>query len=201
MTKLIDVVIPARNEADTIGPIIAAFQEVGYARTITVVCDTCTDDYATALAAANMMVNVRIGEYGGKGQAIAEGLNWVETGHVILCDGDLTGLTPDHIHQFACACPWQSVGVPDWPGMSPVPWPVRMDVFAQMSGQRSLPTEIVRSVPLHGYTVEAFLNRAVAQAGLETKYVRLEGVTGKVRNNGIRMAELRRDREWLAKNW
>jgi glycosyltransferase involved in cell wall biosynthesis len=198
---VIDVIIPARNEADTIGPIVEAFRKTETIGDIFVIANgshsEATADVASAFGATVSVYN----QSEGKGQAIATGLQMVATPNVILCDGDLRGFTSDHVRQFAHGARMQIVGVPDWPGLSPVPWPVRMDVFAQMAGQRCLPADVVRSVPLYGYTVEAFLNRAAEQAGLLTAYVRLEGVIGKIRNNQVRMDELRRDREWLAKNW
>ncbi len=198
---MIDVIIPARNEADTIGPIVAAFAKADYINQVIVVANG-PNPVPTGMAATWEGAVVRTDNtINGKGEAIELGLQWVETENVILCDGDLKGLTPDHIRQFAHEEPQQVIGVPDWPGRSPVPWRVRMDAFAQMSGQRCLPAKIVRSIPLHGYTVEVLLNRAAERAEITTIYKPLKGVTGKVRDNRVRMAELRRDWEWLAKNW
>lgn len=197
---MIDVIIPARNEADTIGGVIDAFSPVPYIGSILIGIDPETRD-DTELACSERECFWRRTPEPGKGQVIAHMLDYVESEHLVLCDADLTGLTPLHVQQYACECNRQTVGVADYPELSPVPWPVPMHVWAQMSGQRCLPTEIVRSVPLHGYTVEAFLNRAVDQAGLETVYRTLGGVKGKIRKNGIRMAELRRDREWIAEHW
>src|SRR5215471_15275855 len=163
---MIDVIIPARNEADTIGKVIDAFIPVPYIGSILIGIDPETRD-DTELACSERECFWRRAPEPGKGQVIASMLDYVESEYLVLCDADLTGLTPLHVQTFACECHRQTVGVPDFPDLSPVPWPVRMDIFAQMSGQRCLPTEIVQSIPLHGYTVEAFLNRAVEKAGLE----------------------------------
>jgi len=198
----VDVIIPARNEEDTIGPVIEAFRAVEYVGNIIVVSNGNTPFPTADVAAGFGAFTRQDASINGKGEAIALGLEWVKTQNVVLCDGDLTGLTPTHVRQFTCVhCPKMTIGVPDWPGVSPVPWAVRMDIFAQMSGQRCLPTSLLRSVPLFGYTVEAFLNRAADIEGLPVTYIHLEGVKGKIRQNKLRMEELRRDREWMKTHW
>lgn len=195
----IDVIIPARNEADTIGGVIDAFYAVKDIGRIIVAVNPPTDIDTALRAELAGAVVVRAKE--GKGEAIHQALELVTTRSICLCDGDLTGLTPAHVRQFALDRSQLTIGVPDRPLRSPVPWHVSKRVHAMMSGQRCLPADIVRAVPLHRYTVEAFLNREAERQGLPVHLKRLRGVTGKIRNNEVRMAELREDREWLRKNW
>lgn len=208
---MIDVVIPARNEADTIKNVCLAFRQCPWIGRIIVVVDDATNDN-TIMEVYGYSTHTTLGPKGGnnKGLNCQWGLKLVKTSHVCFCDADLTGLTADHVDKLTGPAEWAShynliapmtIGVPDFPDRSPVPWPVRMDVFALMSGQRCLPTSLARSVDLHGYCMEDQLNREAKRQGIPLSFVRLEGVRGKVRENSRRMAELRRDREWLAKNW
>lgn len=201
---MIDVVIPCRNEADTVPAVVQAFLAVDYIGTVHVAVDAdTTDDTVTLLMKHPRPPRLHVHNTGvrGKGENIGTVIDCVDTATVIFCDGDLTGLTPDHIRGFTCPCPWMTIGVIDYPQLSPVPWVVPMDTWAMMSGERCLPTDLARRIPWHGYTVEAFLNREADRTGVEIHFKRLAGVSGKARNNAVRMTELRRDREWLAKNW
>ncbi len=161
-------------------------------------CDDGTQEAATRTGALVLEQNV----VAGKGQTLKVGLDYVETKRVMFCDADLRGPIGGYVTDLAA--PGYSglvIGVPDFPVLSPVPWRVPRTVFAKVSGQRSLPIEVARSVELHGYTVEVMLNRAIELAGLSTRVVQMKGVKGKIRNNGRRMAELRRDQQWLRENW
>lgn len=200
--QVIDVIIPARDEADTIGEVVRAFRRVDYIGTVIVVSNG-PHPYLTALAAANEGAFTRQDDsLGGKGQAVRLGLEWVETEYVCLCDADLTGLRSEHVRSLTYGHPdHMTVGVPDRSVRNPVPWPVSDEVWAANSGERCLPTSLARGLDLHGYCMETQINHAAKKAGIPVRYVRLEGVTGKIRNNAVRMAELRRDRDWLHKNW
>ncbi len=200
-TLTIDVVIPSRNEADTITGVVSAFTLNPWIGNIIVVCNQCDDGTQEAATRAGALV-LEQNAVAGKGQTLKVGLDYVETKRVMFCDADLQGPVADYVTDLAGpGYKGMVIGVTDFPVLSPVPWRVPRSVFAKVAGQRSLPTEIARSVELHGYTVEVMLNRAVEQAGLPYQFMQMKGVKGKVRNNGRRMAELRRDQQWLRENW
>lgn len=196
-----DVVIPARNEADTIGGVVGAMVMNPHIGNIIVVSNKSDDGTQEAAMRAGAIVLEQNKETG-KGQTLKVGLDYVETDRVLLFDADLRGPIAEYI--TALIDPVRAgmiVGVTDFPPVSPVPWRVPIPIFRQVSGQRSLPTWIPRKLDLHGYAVEVQINRAVAQEGLTVKYVNMRGVQGKVRQNRKRMAELRRDQRWIKEHW
>lgn len=199
MGELTDVVIPCRDDWDTIGRIIIAFQRHSKIGNIIVAGNGPRQDSWDCLFPAQVLA-LDLGDVGGKGQAVKRGLDYVETQRVIFCDADLTGLTSHHIDFLARPYYGQLLGIPDRPERMPVPWPVPHQAWAWMTGMRTVPTWIARSLELHGYAMEAQINQAIAQAGLPTLWERMRGVTGKIRQNERRMAELRRDRKWWAAN-
>jgi glycosyltransferase involved in cell wall biosynthesis len=199
----VDVVIPARNEAGTIGGVVMAFTLSPAIGNIIVVCNQCDDGTQDKAMEAGALVLEQNKETG-KGQTLRVGLDYVETPRVMFCDADLSGPVAEYVTAIAAPEPGRNgmiIGVTDYPVLSPVPWRVPKEIFALVSGQRSLPTVIAREVELHGYCVEAMINRVVQEKGLPIEYVYMRGVKGKVRNNSLRMAELRRDRKWLKENW
>lgn len=201
MTDLIDVVIPVRNEEDTIRWVIACFATNPLIGNVIVVCNQCTDNTWMKAQGLEALV-LRQDAEAGKGQSLKVGLDYVETERVIFCDGDLSGHLDEYVDRLAApGYPGMVVGVPDFPALSPVPWPVPGRVFALVAGQRSLPTDLARGLDLHGYCAEVQINQAVQEAGLPVEYIYLRGVTGKIRQNSRRMAELRRDQQWLRENW
>jgi glycosyltransferase involved in cell wall biosynthesis len=199
----VDVIIPARNEADTIGGVVRAFTLSPSIGNIIVVCNQCDDETPQA-ARENGAHVLEQNKETGKGQTLKVGLDYVETERVMFCDADLRGPIAEYITAIASPYPGKDgmiIGVTDYPILSPVPWRVPRDIFAQVSGQRSLPTRVARSVELHGYAVEVMINKAIMNEGLPIEYVYMRGVKGKVRQNSRRMAELRRDQKWLRENW
>lgn len=91
---MIDVIIPARNEAETIAPIVRAFQSVNEVGLIIVAVDSTTDDTIPILK--DMNVAYIEGEWNGKGQAVKAALEHIESMRTVLCDADLTGFTFEH---------------------------------------------------------------------------------------------------------
>lgn len=197
----IDVVIPARNEAPTIGAIVEEFcAHVNIGRVIVPVdADTTDDTHEVATAAGALSI---LPDATGKGQVAWRGLMLVDTERVIFCDADLRGLTQDHITHLAHPCDDAMIlGVPDPPDVSRMParavdrllwsWP-------WVTGQRSLPTALVRSIkpPLHGYLMETQINRAVSVAGCAVLFERLRGLVSPFNLSASRLAAMERDRLW-----
>lgn len=199
MSSRIDVVIPCRNDHDTLAGVVKPFLELDKIGNVIVVHNGETEygmfgiDY---MKTGHLEVTASHAD--GKGQAVMVGLNYVESERVIFCDADLTGLETRHIKILARPHEGMIVGFTERPERSPVPWPIPDDVWQVVSGERSLPTRLARKLNLHGYAMEVQINHIMRQSGLPVNFVKLTGVTGKVRENSLRMAELRRDREWLA---
>jgi dolichol-phosphate mannosyltransferase len=85
------IFIPALNEAPTIGPLIESFRTLGYTK-IFVMDGNSTDGTADIARAAGATVETQSGT--GKGNAIREALESIESPCVLMLDGDGT-YTPD----------------------------------------------------------------------------------------------------------
>jgi glycosyltransferase involved in cell wall biosynthesis len=199
---MIDVLIPARNEADTLGPIIDAFYYWTYVRRVFVVDDMSTD--ATKHVALKHRAIVLNGPGQGKGQAVRYGVECLRTERVVLCDGDLSGFTEGHAHILLYGVPYlfsgryMLVGVPDF--TPNVPWAADNNTWMAVAGNRNVPVDMLSGLDLHGYAMEVQINHEAAKRRMTIIYARLEGVTGKVRDPKTRMDELQRDKVWLARH-
>ncbi|SIR17822.1 dolichol-phosphate mannosyltransferase [Haladaptatus litoreus] len=81
------VLIPTLNEAETIGEVIDGFQEQGFSNVLVV--DGNSDDETQEIA-RNRDARVIVQSGVGKGQAVREGIENVETEYFLMLDGDGT---------------------------------------------------------------------------------------------------------------
>lgn len=81
------VLIPTFNEASTIGTVVDGFIEQGYTNVL-VIDGGSTDD--TQEVAATHGARVIEQRRSGKGQAVREGLEYIDTEYIVLVDGDST---------------------------------------------------------------------------------------------------------------
>ena len=173
-----DVVIPAHNEADTIGDVVVAIAAAPSVSAVIVVADKCTDDTVAVAQAAGASVVVSI-ESGNKGSAMAAGLELVTTTDVLFVDGDLVGLQWQHVEGLLRAEPagGQVAGLRD----EPYAWGQRN--LPPITGERRLPADLARSVDLagSGYRAETLLNAAVGRARLPHSNYVLVGVKNPTR--------------------
>lgn len=206
---MIDVIIPARDEEYTIRPIIRMFKESHRVGSIIVVVDAETTDH-TAFAAQGTGASVICdGHSRGKGQCVKTGLYFVQTEQTVLCDADLTGLTGAHVDALT-EHTGHTVGVadfpmddiltckavveqPDWFQRIMVSWPV-------ISGERNVPTHILRNLDLHGYLTETQINKACAEADIPMMIVPLPGLRSPFIMTPKRVEEMLRDRAWGVEN-
>jgi glycosyltransferase involved in cell wall biosynthesis len=202
-TSAVDVIIPARNEQDTIGEIIDAFLLSTLIGRIIVVNDQSEDNTAsTAIAhGAHFVVN---GPGKGKGQAVQVGLVFVTTAMVCLCDADLTGFTTEHAEILMDAMPYtMMLGIPEF--TPNLPWAHKIKdtpIWEELTGERCLPTPLLYGIELHGYAMEVQINAAVARAKYPVVKRNLNGVKGvpKPSSYDRRIQEYIRDYEWLKVN-
>jgi glycosyltransferase (TIGR04182 family) len=81
------VLIPTFNEAATIGSVIDSFAEQGYANVL-IVDGGSSDD--TQVIAAQHGARVIEQRRSGKGQAVREGVEYIDSPYILLIDGDAT---------------------------------------------------------------------------------------------------------------
>ncbi|MDD1656507.1 MAG: S-layer glycoprotein N-glycosyltransferase AglJ [Methanomicrobiales archaeon] len=88
----VTVLIPTLNEAPTVGGVIKDFQKLGFRR-ILIMDGRSTDKTVEIARSTGVTVKTQSGK--GKGNAIIEALEMVETPYVILVDGDGTYTAKD----------------------------------------------------------------------------------------------------------
>ncbi len=173
----VDVVIPAHNEADTIGDVLVAVAGAPSVGSVIVVANGCTDDTAAKAGAfVDVVVEIPTAD---KGSAMVAGLANVTTEDVLFIDGDLGGLKWQHVEAMATYAPagGMVIGVRD--GFTSV----MEKLLPPISGTRRLPADFARRVNLtgEGYKSEILIDAAVGKAKLPHHVYVLVGVTNPTR--------------------
>ena len=171
----VGVVIPAHNEESGIGAVLAAAIGAPTTGQVVVVSDDSSDGTAqVAREAGAQVIEITAGD---KGTAMATGLFHVELPWVLFLDADLVGLTAAHVHALSIIAPLDGMVVGMREGTVPTGLP-------PISGERRLPTDFAKSIPLvgTGYRAELLIDAAVARAGLPHRHYAMAGVTNPTRN-------------------
>jgi len=183
-----DVVIPACDEAGTVGAVVAAcLGAPGVGMVLAVVNGTDNGTSQAAQAAGAITTSEPRAD---KGNAMRVGLGWVASDEVLFCDADLSGLTSEHVAAMLTLGPHdgQLAGLTD----NPV---VGLTRFAPpITGQRRLPTALARRLPLEGsgYEAELRIDAALGRLRVPHRTVVLRGVTNPTRavSNPLRFLKM-----------
>ncbi|HLM63172.1 MAG TPA: glycosyltransferase [Acidimicrobiales bacterium] len=161
-------IIPARDEAPTIGAVVYAASDAALVDEVVVVDNASTDGSAAVAAAHGARVVHEPSP--GKGQALRTGVAATDAPVVVFLDADLVGLRPQHVDRLvatvasgeaAMAC-----GLFD---RGPLANRVFLHHLPVLTGQRALPRALFERLELadvRGYRVEAALNSLVGRADL-----------------------------------
>jgi glycosyltransferase involved in cell wall biosynthesis len=161
-------VIPAWNEAATVGAVVYAAVD---ARTIdeVIVVDNASTDATAAVAAAHG-ARVVVEARKGKGEAMRAGVLATTADVIVFLDADLVGLRSEHIDRLVeptiAGEADMSCGLFD---RGPVANAIFLEGLPVLTGQRALRRELFLALDeeeLRGYRVEAALNALVAKRGL-----------------------------------
>jgi glycosyltransferase involved in cell wall biosynthesis len=161
-------IIPAWNEASTVGAVVYAALDAGRVDEVIVVDNASTD--GTGVAARAHGARVVHEPTPGKGQALQAGVAATEAELLVFLDADLVGLRPEHVDGLVelvdsgradMAC-----GLFD---RGPVANPIFLEGLPVLTGQRALPRHLFEQLEagdIRGYRVEAALNSLVARRSL-----------------------------------
>jgi glycosyltransferase involved in cell wall biosynthesis len=171
-------IIPAWNEAETIGPVIAAARRASSVDEVIVV-DNDSSDHTADMAAA-YGVRVLFEPIQGKGEAMTRGVASTTADVIVFLDADLLGLEPRHVDALVrkvlsgeadMAC-----GLCDRGSTLNT---LHLHHLPILSGQRALDRRLFEALEpdeASGYKVEAALNSLVAQRKLRRHLQILTGV-------------------------
>jgi glycosyltransferase involved in cell wall biosynthesis len=178
--RRVAIVIPARNEASTVGRVIAACSDLAASDPrfgpVVVVSDNSTDGTDDIARAAGAVVLRRTAASGSKAAAVQLGAQHVDTPHVLLVDADCVGLTAEHLRalcgSYLAGSGAMSVGVFDRAALALV-----VARFPMTTGQRILPRDVLLAACRgDGYGLETRINALVGgRGGVTTSWV-LAGV-------------------------
>ncbi len=181
MTLMVDIIIPARNEQNTIGAVVAAARASSCVRQLVVVDDGSTD--ATFQIAQREGAEViRLPKNGGKGRAMKLGLQSTDSTFVGFLDADLKGFQPHHLDSL-----WRSLandrlamvcGLRDY---GPIQNAFQMTGFAEtITGERICARWLLEAIPLEywsGYAIEAAINGYARKLGAKVGKQLMPGVS------------------------
>ena len=160
-----DVIIPALNEAATIGAVVEAARGAANASRVIVIDDASVDDTADVARAAGAEVIASRGR-GSKALALATGVAETTAGVLVFFDGDILHAEPKHFESlaapvssgdFAMCC-----GVIDY-GALRNPFFLRLP---PITGMRALRRDVFTAIPPHrlnGFQIEIMINEVVAR--------------------------------------
>ena len=178
-----DVVIPARDEAGTVGAVVQAARGAAGVGTVLVVDDGSADGTAEAARGAGAVVVAARppgSPKGDKGRALAAGVAAARADVLVFFDADLAGARPAHFEALAApvlagACAL-SCGLLDYGRL-------RNPLFLRLppiTGLRALPRAVFEAVAparRNGFRIEIMLNEVVARGRLPARIRVLRGLT------------------------
>jgi hypothetical protein len=192
---VIDVVIPARNEARTVADVVEAALGCRFTREVVVVDDGSTDGTAVVAAAAGAKVVRRepvagvgwAGTGGSKAHALQAGVAASDAAAFLFCDADLVGITSAHLdgicRPYVEGRATMSVGWFDY-GL----WNPLVLRLAPTTGERVVPRWVWDAIPehkRHGYSIEIMINEVIAEGRLPTTARILHGVTHRTKRDKL----------------
>ncbi|MBW3659579.1 MAG: glycosyltransferase [Actinobacteria bacterium] len=153
-------IIPAYNEASTVGDVIQAARAARLVDEVIVVDNGSTDGTAEAARAAG--ARVLVCEEQGKGQAMRTGVAGTDAEVICFLDADLLRLTRAHVDRLVAPVlageAGMTLGLFD---RGPELNPIFLKALPRLTGQRAMRRELFESLDLEdirGYRVEAALN-------------------------------------------
>jgi glycosyltransferase involved in cell wall biosynthesis len=179
---IIDCIIPARNESETVADVVQICRACDYVREVVVVDDGSSDDTGELARAAGAKVIRRephpTGE-GSKAHAMQAGVVASDAEWLLFVDADLLGLETRHLDAICRPAvegrAAMSLGTFDY-GF----WNELVLRFPPTTGERIVPRWVFEAIPpqkLDGYTIEVMINEVIAEGRLPTVARVMDGVT------------------------
>ncbi|HEX5542858.1 MAG TPA: glycosyltransferase [Micromonospora sp.] len=174
----VGVIIPAYNEAVTVGEVVRVAAHARLVDEVVVVDDGSQD--GTAQVAAAQGARVISAGHRGKGESLLTGARATRAEVLILLDADLAGLRPDHVDRLARTV--VNDGVTMALGLfDRGPWLnwLFLRLLPRLTGERALRRDLLLSLDpaeARGFRIEAALNSFVAEQGGTVRAFILDGM-------------------------
>lgn len=161
-------IIPAWNEASTVGAVVYAALDAAHVDEVIVVDNASTD--GTGDVALDHGARVVLEPIAGKGQALRTGVAASDAELLVFLDADLVGLRPQHVDQLVgCVRRGEAHMACGLFDRGPVANHIFLEGLPVLTGQRALHRSLFEQLDLRdirGYRVEAALNSLVAHREL-----------------------------------
>ena len=185
---VVDVVIPARNEAPTVGAVVEACLGCAYARQVIVVDDGSVDGTGDlAVAAGAKVVHCDPPDAGSKAHAMEAGVAATDADAILFVDADCLYLTAAHLDDicrpFVEGRAAMSLGTFDYGAWN---WLVLHS--PPTTGERIIARWAFEAIPpekLDGYTIEYIINGVVAERRLPVSARVMSGVTHRTKRDKL----------------
>jgi glycosyltransferase involved in cell wall biosynthesis len=172
-------IIPAYNEASTIGAVVATLLHSKLLDEVMVVSDGSEDSTGMIAEEAGARV-IQLPRNSGKGAAMLHGLTHTDANVIVFFDADLRGLTVDHIERLVLpvinGARSMNVGIRDRGSfLSKVTTKLPL-----ISGERAMSRQVIEGIPpkyLQGFMIESALNYYCRSRGLTYGSVFLPGLS------------------------
>lgn len=159
-TREVVAIIPAYNEAKTLGDVVRVLRASPFITRVVVVSDGSSDNTADVAKEAGATVFV-LSQNRGKGEAMRYGVSKTTEAIIAFFDADLRGLTTKHVEQLVVPVingdRAMNVGMRD---RGPF-WTRLSQHLPLISGERALERKVFEHIPpryLQGFMVENALN-------------------------------------------
>lgn len=177
MTLSYDVIIPARDESETVAGVIEAARGAKGAKRVLVVDDHSSDDTSGVARAAGAEVLPSRGD-GSKALALATGVEASTEDILVFFDADILGARPEHFDLLAAPVAGggyeMCCGLVDYGKL-------RNSIFMRLppiTGLRAVRRDVFTAIPaekLNGFQIEIMINEVAARGGMPTAIRVLEG--------------------------
>lgn len=175
----VSAVIPAYNEAPTVGKVVATLRQVPLVDEIIVVSDGSLDGTAEVARRQGAIV-IDLERNYGKGKAMLKGAHKARGEILLFLDADLEGLTPAHVEELLRPVldgeADMTVGI-FRRGRSLTDW--AQVIAPYLSGQRAIPKKLFLAAgkEASGFEVEVMLSKFAKEKGWRVKRVPLANMT------------------------
>ena len=170
-------IVPAYNEAKTIGAVLGVLTKCRLINEVIVVSDGSTDDTVKIALQFDGVQVVELPENRGKGGAMKAGLEQTAAEIVLFLDADLIGLTEDHVNALLQPVlenqALMSLGVFE---KGRIATDLAQKVAPYLSGQRALQRDLLRDLSdldLTRFGVEVALHRYMEENKIPVALVNL----------------------------